>query len=258
MNRWKKIFRGVVTAGLLAVVTASYGSFDRPVKVTHKENDEIKYYDTKFAEGCRKIYYNLRDGSLGLMRNACDFVSGTAAGVGIWTGKFLVLSGDVVGFADDNLLTRHITRGILSDAIERASYMNFRMVKTIMLTSHEMDDLPIVIDREEYIDDNVIFKSRLYLRPWGVIVVPATLVGDGVIRPAASIAEFFSMRRFTDMEVEDIPTQLDEYGLQMIFNAYHMKLFFPIPDEEEPDLRIYTEEEVVGIRPPGPMLRPME
>jgi hypothetical protein len=83
-------------------------------------------------------------------------------------------------------------------------------------------------------------------------------VGDGIIRPAGSIAQIFSMRRFTDMAVRDIPGQLDEYGLQMIFNAYNQKLFFPIPEEQEPDLRIYTEEEIVGIQPPGPMLREME
>lgn len=254
----RAMFRGMVTGLLLAAVATAYGSFDRPIKVTHKEDEQIKYYDTKFHRGVRKIFYNFRDGTLGLAQNAVQLGSGVVAGVGICTGKTLVLAGDVVGFADDNIITRHITRGIVSDTIEQASYLNFRAVKHIMLVTHEMDDIPIVLDREEYLDDNVIFKSRLYLRPWKVIVLPATVVGDGVIRPAGSVARIFSMRRFTDMEVRDVAGQLDEYGLQMILNAYNKKLFFPIPGEEEPDLRIYTEEEIFGVKPPGPMLRETE
>lgn len=254
--RANKIVRGIVTGLLLAAVTISYASFDRPIKVTHKENEELKYYDTKFKRGVRSIFYNVRDGVIGLSFNVWEFINGTAAGVGIVTGKALVLTGDLVGFVDDNLFTRQILRGVCSDKIEQLSYYNFRFVKGLMLSSHEMDDIAIVVDREEYIDDDVVFKKRLYLRPYAIIVLPATVVSDGVIRPAASVARLFSMHRFTDMDLEDIPTRLDEFGLRMIMEAYNHKMFLPIPDEEEPDLRIYTEEEIIGIRPPGPMLRP--
>jgi hypothetical protein len=256
--RAKAIFRSALTVLLLVAVTTAYGSFDRPIKVTHKDDEEIKYYDTKFSRGVRAIFYNLRDGTLGLIQNARQLCAGVVSGCGIAVGKTAVLTGDLVGFVDDNIITRHIFRGIVSDNIEQCSYLIFRKVKGIMLVTHELDDIPIVIDREEYLDDDVIFKSRLYLRPWAVIVLPATVVSDGVIRPAGSIAKIFSMRRFTDMQVDDIPSRLDQFGMQMIFDAYNQKMFFPIPDEEEPDLRIYTEEEIVGIQPPGPMLRPME
>lgn len=248
----------MLTGLLMAAVTVSYGSFDKPIKVTHTGDEDIKYYDTKFQRGVRKVCYNVRDGALGLARNGWELVNGVCSGVGIVVGKTTVLAGDLVGFVDDNIITRHILRGIVSDTIEEVSYVVMRKTKTVMLVTHEMDDIPIVIDRYEYTDDDVIFKSRLYLRPWGVIVLPATVVSDGVIRPAGSVAKLLSIRRFTDMEVEDIPGRLDRYGLQMIFNAYNRKLFLPIPDEEEPDLRIYTEEEIVGLQPPGPMLRPTE
>jgi len=256
--RWKVVFRNTLAGLLLAATATSFASFDRPIKVTHKENKEIKYYDTKFQRGVRSIFYNFRDGTLGLIQNAWQFGNGVAACGEIAVGKVLVFAGDVVGFVDDNILTRYIFRGIISDTIEEGSYYPFRLAKTQMLVTHEMDDIPIVINRSEYTDDDVVFKSRLYLRPWVVIVLPATLVGDGIIRPAASLAKLLSIRRFTDMQAEDIPTKLDRYGLQMIFDAYNHKLFFPIPKEEEPDLHIYTEEEVVGIKPPGPMHRPAE
>jgi len=254
----KTIFRGILTAIFLAAVTVSYGSFDQPIEVTHRQDEEIKYYDTKFRRGVRSIFYNARDGVLGLTENVWQLGTGAVAGAGIATGKTLVFTGDVVGFVDDNILTRHIFRGIVSDMIEQISYYNFRCVKTSMLVTHEMDDIPVVVDRGEFTDDDVVFKSRLYLRPWAVNVIPATVLGDGVVRPIGSVARVFSIRRFTDMEVEDIAGQLDRTGLQMIFDAYNRKMFFPIPAEEEPDLRIYTEEELVGIEPPGPMLRPAE
>lgn len=252
-----RLLRGAVAMAMMAVVTAAYGSFDRPIKVTH-EKEQIKYYDTKFQRGVRKVFYNLRDGTLGLVQNAWQLGNGLCAGAGIVTGKALVFAGDVVGFADDNIITRPIFRGIVSDIIEEISYCNFRGVKTCMLVTHELDDIAIVIDRKEYTDDNVVFKKRLYLRPWAVIVLPATVVGDGIIRPAGSLAKALSIRRFTDMAIEDVAGQLDRCGLQMIFKAYNKKLFLPIAGEEEPDLRIYTEEEIVGLKPPGPMLRPTE
>jgi len=254
----KAMARGVMAGLLMLAVTVSYGSFDRPVKITHKEEKEIKYYDTKFSRGVRAVFYNFRDGALGLGQNVAQLVAGVGSGALIFTGKAVVLAGDVVGFADDNLITRPFFRGFISDLIEELSYIPFRAAKGIMLMSHEMDDVAIVVDRQEYIDDDVIFKSRLYLRPWAVIVIPATILSDGLIRPVGSLAKMFSLRRFTDMQIRDIPTQLDQFGLRVILKAYNQKFFLPIPEEDEPDLRIYTEEEIVGIKPPGMMKRPKE
>jgi hypothetical protein len=253
MGAKKAIFRVALTGLLLAAVTVAYGSFDRPIKVTSETDKEAKYYDSKFSRGVRSIFYNVRDGSLGLVQNVWQLGAGLAAGTLIVPGKAAVLAGDVVGFADDNIFTRPILRGIVSDTIEEFSYFPFRHAKGIMLMTHEMDDISIVVDRLDYVDDDVVFKSRLYLRPYAIIVVPATLLSDGLIRPIGNIAKIFSLRRFTDMGVEDIPDRIDQFGLRMILKAYNMKFWLPIPAEEEPDLRIYTEEEIVGIRPPGPI-----
>jgi len=249
--RAKAVVRAVLTGLVLAAAAASW-AFDRPIKITHAQEKEMKYYDTKFSRGVRAIFYNLRDGSLGLIQNVWQLGAGTTAGVLLPTGKTLVLAGDVVGMFDDNLLTRPFLRGIFSGIFEELSYVPFRGAKGLMLMTHEMDDIPIVTDRQEFITHATPFKARLYLRPWAVIVLPATAIGDGVIRPVASIAKTFSIRRFTDMEIADIPSQLDEFGLRLIWKAYNHRFFLPIPEEEEPDLRIYTEEEVVGLKLPAP------
>jgi len=249
--RAKAVLRGVLAGLLLAAVATSW-SFDRPIKITHPEEKEMKYYDTKFSRGVRAIFYNVRDGSLGLVQNVWQLGAGVTAGVLIPTGKTLVLAGDVVGMFDDNLVTRPFFRGIVSGILEEASYLPYRGAKGIMLMTHEMDDIAIVTDHEEFIAKGTPFKSRLYLRPWAVIVLPATAVGDGIIRPVGSIAKIFSIRRFTDMEIKDVPSQLDEFGLRLIWKAYNHRFFLPIPEEEEPDLRIYTEEEVVGLKLPAP------
>jgi len=252
----KTIFRGAVAGLLLAVVTISYGSFDRPIKVTSQDNKEVKYYDTKFSRGVRGVFYNIRDGALGLVQNTWQLGMGVAAGSLILPGKVVVFTGDMVGFADDNIFVRPLLRGIVSDIIEEISYFPFRQAKGIMLMTHELDDIAIVVDHGEYVDDDCIFKSRLYLRPYAVIVLPATVISDGFIRPLASVAKIFNLRRFTDMDVEDVPDRLDQFGLRLIRKAYNMRFFLPIPGEEEPDVRVYTEEELVGIKPPGPMRHP--
>jgi len=252
----KAMVRGALVGLLMTAVTVAYGSFDRPIKVSREDEKEMKYYDTKFSRGVRAVFYNFRDGSLGLFQNVGQLVSGVGAGTLILVGKTVVLAGDVVGFADDNLITRPFFRGVFSDIIEQLSYYPFRCAKGLMLMSHEMDDIPIVTDRAEYINNDVVFKSRLYLRPWAVVVLPTTILADGLIRPVGSLAKLFSLRRFTDMQIEDIPDQLDHFGLRMILRAWNQRFFLPIPEEDEPDLRIYTEEEIVGIKPPGPMKRP--
>jgi hypothetical protein len=254
----KAIVRGVLAGLVLTAVTMSYGSFDRPIKITSKDDKEVKYYDTKFARGVRSVFYNFRDGSLGLIQNVWQLGTGVAAGSLILPGKVLVFAGDVVGFADDNIFIRPFLRGIVSDTIEEISYFPFRQAKGIMLMTHELDDISIVPDREEYVDDDVVFKTRLYLRPYTFVVVPVTVISDGVIRPIGNIAKIFSLRRFTDMEVEDVPDRIDRFGLRMIMKAYNLKFIFPIPEEEEPDIRVYTEEEVSGVKPPGPMRRPQD
>jgi len=256
--RVKQRMEGVLAGLLLLAATVSYGAFDQSIPVTGEvDGEEVTYYDSKFARGTRQIFYNFRDGALGLGYNVWQLGNGVVAGVGIGTGKALVLAGDVVGLADDNMLTRLVLRGFFSDIIEQASYYDFRIVKSLMLASHDLDDIPIIVDREPYIEDESIFKTRLYLRPWAVIVLPGTVVADGIIRPAASVAKMFSIQGYTDLDAPEIPEDLDAFGVRLLLAAYREPFFLPLPEEEIPDLRIYTEEEIVGgVLPPGPRLRP--
>jgi len=249
--RAKAILRNAVAGLLLTAVSVSYGSFDRPIKVTSEADKEAKYYDSKFARGVRSVFYNVRDGALGLFQDAWQLGMGLAAPALIPPGKALVFAGDVVGFVDDNLFIRPLLRGMFSDIIEEISFFPFREARGIMLMTHELDDIAIVSDHEEYVRSDVIFKTRLYLRPYLMFVVPATVISDGIIRPIGNVAKIFSLRRFTDMDVEDVPDRIERFGLHMIMKAYNMKFFLPIPEEEEPDLRVYTDEEISGVRPPG-------
>ena len=53
-------------------------------------------------------------------------------------------------------------------------------------------------------------------------------------------------------------TLSDEEIRRLLAEGARLSDHTSIPDEDEPDLRIYTEEEIVGLQPPGPMLRPAE
>ncbi|MCX8036008.1 MAG: hypothetical protein N3D11_02920 [Candidatus Sumerlaeia bacterium] len=256
--RSKAMIRNTLVGLVMTAAAGASASFDRPIKVEHREEKQMKYYDTKFARGVRAIFYNFRDGALGLINNGFQLAEGLGAAGLIAGGKITVFASDLVGFVDDNIFTRPILRGLFSDMLEIWAYDFYRSAKGMMLMSHELDDIAIVVDRDEYINDDCIFKTRLYLRPWVVLIVPTTLIADGLIRPAGSLAKMFSIRRFTDMEIPDVPDQLDAYGLRLIWKSYNWKFFLPIPQEDEPDLRIYTEEEITGIKAPGPMRRPIE
>ncbi|MBM3334581.1 hypothetical protein FJY63_07955 [Candidatus Sumerlaeota bacterium] len=249
----RAVFHGVLMAAVLAAAS-SYGSFDRPVRVAGPE--EVKFYEPKLARGIRGVFYNIRDGVFGMVENAWQLGCGLAACAYIPPGKAMVFAGDMAGLVDDNIFVRPMLRGMVSDMIEELSYYPFRAAKGIMLMSHELDDIAIVADHGEYVSDTAAFKTRLYLRPWMVYIVPGTVFGDAVIRPIGNIAKIFSLRRFTDMKIEDVPDQIDAFGLKFIRGAYNQRMFLLLPAEDEPDLRVYTEEEVSGVKMPGLMGRP--
>jgi hypothetical protein len=242
--------------GVTARGTETRRAFDEPIPVRSAKDPDLTYYDSKFAHGVRSIIYNVRDGVTGMFNNHVDLAAGLVAGGALAAGKATVLAGDVVGFVDDNIFTRPLLRGAVSDVIEEFSYYLYRCPRTIMYATHDMTDIAIVVDKAEYVDDDVVFKTRLYLRPHPIIVIPATIVGDGIIRPVSNLARIFSIRRFADMQIEDLPTRLDQFGMDLIRGAYNEKFFFPIPEEDEPDMRIYLEEEAFGPEPPGFMHRP--
>ena len=123
--------------------------------------------------------------------------------------------------------------------------MSFRKANDIMIISHKLEDLPIITDPEEFTRDDVVWHTKLYMRPHVIFTVPVVIVADGIVRPIGNIAKIVSFRRFTDLDVQDIPTQIDEWALDLIRNAYNWRFFFLVPEEEEPNLRLMREDEIL-------------
>jgi hypothetical protein len=226
-----------------ALVSLAFASFDEPIVVKSEKVPQAKIYDTKFSKLVRGICYNVRDGVLGILNNGYQAVMGVGSGASLLTGKVLIFTGDVIGQFDDNIFTRYIFRGWLSDKFEELAFVAFTKSSDIMLISDKMSGLPIVTEPEEFTRDDVIWHTRLYLQPHVIFTVPVVLISDCIVRPIGNIAKIFSFRRFTDLEVNDVPTQIDEWGRNLIRRAYNWRFFYVIPEEEEPNIRLMSEEE---------------
>ena len=238
----------IILSLLMAIFFLSvtlFASFDEPIAVTSKNKPQRTYYDTKFSLTIRKVVYNFRDGALGIVNNVYQAGMGTLAGVDIFGGKVLILTSDIISLADDNIFTRPIFRGIISDMFEEGSYIFFQCAKSNMIASHNLEDLPIQSVLSEYTRDDILMHWKLYLKPHTIIVIPAVIIGDGIIRPIGNIAKMFSFRRFTDLQIEDIPSQIDSFGIKVIQKGFNVRFFYLVPGEEEPDLKLYDEEELM-------------
>jgi len=238
----------IILSLLMAIFFLSvtlFASFDEPIAVTSKNKPQRTYYDTKFSLTIRKVVYNFRDGALGIVNNVYQAGMGTLAGVDIFGGKVLILTSDIISLADDNIFTRPIFRGIISDMFEEGSYIFFQCAKSNMIASHNLEDLPIQSVLREYTRDDILLHWKLYLKPHAIIAIPAVIIADGIIRPVGNIAKMFSFRRFTDLQIEDIPTQIDSFGIKIIKKGFNARFFYLVPGEEEPDLKLYDEEELM-------------
>jgi len=244
MSKRHLIILSVLVSMLFLSVTL-FASFDEPIPVTSKYKPQRTYYDTKFSLSIRKIFYNFRDGSLGIINNVYQAGMGTLAGVDIFTGKVFIFTSDIISLADDNIFTRPIFRGIISDMFEEGSYIFFQCAKSNMIASHNIEDLPIQSELKEFTRDDILMHWKLYLKPHAIFVIPSVIIADGIIRPVGNIAKMFSFRRFTDLQIEDIPSQIDSFGIKIIKKGFNARCFYLVPGEEEPDLKLYDEEEMV-------------
>jgi hypothetical protein len=233
----------VMVVLLFSLAAMALASFDEPIVVKSEKVPQAKVYDSKFCKLVRSVVYNVRDGVLGIINNGYQGVMGIGSGTCVATGKVFIFTGDVIGQFDDNIFTRYIFRGWLSDKFEELSFLCFTKASDIMLISHKLEGLPIVTEPEEFTRDDVIWHTRLYLRPHVIFTVPVVIISDGVVRPIGNIAKILSLRRFTDLEVRDIPDQIDEWGLDLIRRSHEWRFFYIVPEEEEPNLQLMSEEE---------------
>lgn len=168
--------------------------------------NETPYED---ATALDKAGRNARDGLLGIVDNAVQ--GGLSVVLIAWTNglaaqKLGTISGDVIGLIDDNEISEHVFKGIVSRQFLRFGAGATGFVNTMSLLHERFgaDAFEVkVFDEDEgrpkpsgldYIAANKTFHTRVYGRPSALASLGAFVAGDFIIRPAGNFAMIFGWR----------------------------------------------------------------
>jgi hypothetical protein len=159
------------------------------------------------------ILRNKRDGLLGFFDNALDLQLAVFSEVALLTGTALMLTSDVIGLVDDNPITQHITKAILSKSLAKTAYLFSVAGAESILGSHGLDvewyvedsmsQVNPLLDSEssdpalplhplDFVGEGWFHPEPLTVRVPGGIALTA-VVADGVIRPIGNIILFFDL-----------------------------------------------------------------
>ena len=176
--------------------------------------NELPYEQAPWYE---KAGRNFRDGTIGIVDDA--FVGLVSAQIiiartGFLTQKVAVFSGDVIGLVDDNDVTEHVFKGILSRQFYRLGSRAGGMPRAVEAL-HEADWEYPEKTPFDYIGDKP-FHHDIYLEPGAVPSVLGIALGDFMIRPVGNLLLIFSIRE-PALKIDEVGLNVIEAGLNIPF-----------------------------------------
>jgi hypothetical protein len=164
---------------------------------------------------------NVRDGVLTFADAFLDANTALFGEFALVAGKLTMGVSDVIGLVDDNPLTEHVTRGVLSGALARTAYLWHLAGSESLLGGHGMaeerwageamaglnpllgeDDArapggPLPLDPLEFVEEGLL-HDRVYRTHSALLGLGAVAVADVALRPAAGVLRIVQWRSAGD------------------------------------------------------------
>ncbi|GEM_PF-3165584 len=204
---------GVVAC--LALALSGCATISKEEKQTRREwlplprwyTDEVPYEQ---AGAVDRFGRNLRDGVTGIIDNAVQgaysiLLIGPTSG--FLVQKLAVIGGDLIGLIDDNDLTEHVFRGLLSRQLLRFGATQLRFLETL---GHLHRDQPFVGPQrgiKDFVGDTT-FHTAVYGPPSAIFVLGGVVIADFVVRPAGNVVRIFQWRSVSE--------KIDKAGIDLI------------------------------------------
>jgi hypothetical protein len=153
---------------------------------------------------------SVRDGALGVADAFLDANTAVFGAFALGASQLFMGAGDLVGLADDNPLTQHVTKGILSKSLAKVGYLWHLAGAESLLGSHGLEverwaardaaalnpllaaedvaqlDGPLPLDPLAFAEEGLLHADA-YQPAAPFAVLAAALVVDGALRPAAGV-----------------------------------------------------------------------
>lgn len=160
---------------------------------------------------------NVRDGVLGFADAFFDANTAVFGAFALGASQLFMGAGDLVGLADDNPATEHITKGALSKNLAKVAYLWHLAGAESLLGSHGLEvarwaerdaaalnplladeDLeqlegPLPLDPLAFVEEGLLHPDA-YQPAAPFAVLGATALVDGALRPAASVLRIAQLR----------------------------------------------------------------
>ncbi|MFW6286744.1 MAG: hypothetical protein ACOC29_02260 [Candidatus Sumerlaeota bacterium] len=190
---------------------------ENPVAAARQTRWSVNERPYEQAPWYEKAGRNFRDGTIGIVDDA--FVGLVSAQIiiartGFLTQKVAVFAGDVIGLADDNDVSEHVFKGILSRQFYRLGSRAGGMPLAVEAL-HEADWEYPEKTPLDYIGDKP-FHHEIYFEPGAIPSVIAIALGDFMIRPAGNLLLIFSIRE-PALKIDEAGLSVIEAGLNIPF-----------------------------------------
>lgn len=164
---------------------------------------------------------NVRDGLLTFADAFLDANTAVFGEFALLAGKLTMGVSDVVGLVDDNPVTEHVTRGVLSGALARTAYLWHLAGSESLLGGHGMAeerwaaeamaglnpllaeedageaDGPLPLDPLEFVEEGIL-HDRVYRTHSALLGLGAVAAADLALRPAAGVLRIVQWRSAGD------------------------------------------------------------
>lgn len=213
--------RGIAVRRLLAALVvislvAAAAPYSAGADTRRWEVSETPYDRMGTAE---KAVSNVRRGVLGIVDSFAQALFSGFAIASPWGGamasKIATIVGDVVGLVDNNPVTEHVTRGILSRQLLRFG-TRARGFTAGLGTIHDTEFTGTRLPMDDYIGDET-FHTAAYGKSSTLATLCAVILSDVLIRPAGGLVTMFGARSTGDA--------WNEYGLELIQRGTEVEFF---------------------------------
>jgi hypothetical protein len=213
---------GLVLCGALAAGAASAEGLDWEVE------------ESADAPAPVQVARNVRDGAIGLADAFFDANTAVFGCFALAASQVFMGAGDLVGLVDDNPVTQHVTKGVLSKNLAKIGYLWHLAGAESLLGSHGLEverwatsdaatlspllsdedvaelEGPLPLDPLVFVEDSM-FHADAYQPAAPLVDLGAAVLVDGFVRPAASLLRFAQQREQADA--------LDETGSEWFRRA---------------------------------------
>jgi hypothetical protein len=178
------------------------------------ERPETAYADMNVPQ---KIGSNVRQGFVGLVDSVFQGAFSAFAVLSPWGGhasrKIGTFAGDVIGLVDDNIVTSHVFRGVLSRQLLRFGAGARGLPNGIALIHDTTFDVPL-LDQSAFVDDRA-FRPDVYVNHSIFATVGGVVLSNFLIRPAGSLITIFGARETGD--------SMHEFGVDLIEESLRVR-----------------------------------